>query len=124
MINQLREQTQLASLKSNVDKTKPSTTLINKTNQEQENITSTVSSSTVFPNPFENDFKLSFNNPEKGVVKFNISSLNGVILQQHSKLLREGQQQVDFYVDDAPGLYLLKVEYPNKKTEVFKVIKK
>ncbi|WP_304064927.1 T9SS type A sorting domain-containing protein [Pedobacter glucosidilyticus] len=126
VIKQLGEQTQLASLKSNTDslKTESSTTVINKTNQEQENITSTASTSTVFPNPFENDFKLSFNNPEKGVVKFNISTLNGVILQQHSKLLSEGQQHVDFFVDAASGLYLLQVEYPNKKTEVFKVIKK
>jgi hypothetical protein len=126
VIKQLGEQTQLANQKSNTDslKTGLSATVINKTNQEQENITSTASTSTVFPNPFENDFKLSFNNPEKGVVKFNISTLNGVTLQQHSKLLSEGQQQVDFFVDAASGLYLLQVEYPNKKTEVFEVIKK
>ncbi|QEK50657.1 T9SS type A sorting domain-containing protein [Pedobacter aquae] len=123
IIKQLGNEKQLASLKPNLDSVKTASSqdvsIIKK-----ENMLSTTQHAIVFPNPFKSDFKLSFYNPEKGIVKFTITNLNGAVLQKHSKLFEVGQQQADFYIDEAPGLYILQVEYVNKEPEVFKVIRK
>lgn len=123
VIKQLRNEKQLASLKPNLDSIKTISSRDVST-IKKEDILATNQHAIIFPNPFESDFKLSFHNPEKGLVKFTITNLNGVVLQKHSKFFDAGQQLADFYIDDTPGLYILQVEYVNKEPEVFKVIKK
>jgi hypothetical protein len=123
IIKQLGNEKQLASLKPNLDSVKTASSQDVST-IKKEDILSVISQAIVFPNPFESYFKLSFYNPEKGIVKFTITNLNGAVLQKHNKLFEGGQQQADFYIDEAPGLYILQVEYVNKEPEVFKVIKK
>lgn len=74
----------------------------------------------VYPNPFENGFRLTFDNPQRHAAVVSVTDLAGktVFMQRYA-----GAQEAEVNFSAAPGLYFLHVE-ANGKTARAAVVKK
>ncbi|HEX6430655.1 MAG TPA: T9SS type A sorting domain-containing protein [Niastella sp.] len=77
----------------------------------------------VYPNPFTNSFNINFELDKDETVQINLIDMNGAVLQQHSRKLLKGQQNIRLYADVAPGSYVVKVQVGNMQAKTTTVIK-
>ncbi|MDB5198628.1 MAG: hypothetical protein JWO92_591 [Chitinophagaceae bacterium] len=76
-----------------------------------------------YPNPFNNNLYVNIYLDKEETVQFNLSDINGMVLQQHTKKLQKGIQIIMLYADVIPGSYVLKVQIGNVKALTAIVIK-
>lgn len=77
----------------------------------------------VYPNPFKNNITASLRLEYDETVQFWLMTIHGAVLQQHSKKMQKGIQQMNMYADVAPGIYLLKIKVGGGKEMVTKLVK-
>jgi Secretion system C-terminal sorting domain len=77
----------------------------------------------VYPNPFENTLHINFDLAKEETVQLFLIDIYGTILQQHTRKLQKGLQDISIYADVAPGTYIIKVQTSNEKALTATVIK-
>ena len=78
---------------------------------------------TVAPNPASDRAAVSFFNPSKGQVQFELYSLQGQLMQHEAAFFGEGSQQYELSFHDlTKGFYLLNIKHQNGWGQTIKVV--
>jgi hypothetical protein len=64
----------------------------------------------VYPNPFVNTINASLKVKKEQVYTIHLIDMAGIIIQQHTKTLSTGDQNIALYADVSPGTYILKIQ--------------
>jgi len=77
----------------------------------------------VYPNPFDNTLHLNFDLEKEATVHIFLIDINGTILQEHTRKLVKGFQNMSLFADVSPGTYIVKVGTGNEKLMTATIIK-
>jgi hypothetical protein len=64
----------------------------------------------VYPNPFSNIFHVQFGLDKDETVNILLIDINGEVVQSRTQKLQKGFQNLMFYADIPPGIYIIKVQ--------------
>jgi hypothetical protein len=78
-----------------------------------------------YPNPFRNKLMVDVNSEERGMIAFELMSLTGAsVFNRQAEISRINQKfTLDIDIDFSPGVYFLKVTFPQGGTLFSKVVK-
>jgi hypothetical protein len=77
----------------------------------------------VAPNPASDRAAVSFFNPSKGQVEFELYSLQGQLMKHEAAFFGEGSQQYELsFFDLTKGFYLLNIKHQNGWGQTIKVV--